>query len=107
KWVADHRKHHTYADEDGDPHSPHLHDEEGWRGMLRGWWHSHTGWLFDERQRGTARRFARDLLDDPVIRFVDRWFLRWVVLSLVLPFALGLALSGGDPVAGLTALLWG
>ena len=23
KWVADHRKHHDFADEDGDPHSPH------------------------------------------------------------------------------------
>ena len=22
-WVADHRKHHTFTDEDGDPHSPH------------------------------------------------------------------------------------
>src|SRR6476619_1007221 len=25
-WVADHRKHHTFADEEGDPHSPHLHE---------------------------------------------------------------------------------
>jgi Fatty-acid desaturase len=23
-WVADHRKHHAYADEEGDPHSPHV-----------------------------------------------------------------------------------
>ena len=23
-WVADHRKHHTFTDQDGDPHSPHL-----------------------------------------------------------------------------------
>ena len=23
KWVADHRKHHDFADEDGDPHTPH------------------------------------------------------------------------------------
>src|SRR3954447_5462608 len=23
-WVADHRKHHTFADEEGDPHSPHV-----------------------------------------------------------------------------------
>ena len=22
-WVADHRKHHTFTDEEGDPHSPH------------------------------------------------------------------------------------
>ncbi|MHB8492566.1 MAG: fatty acid desaturase, partial [Solirubrobacteraceae bacterium] len=24
-WVADHRKHHTFPDEPGDPHSPHVH----------------------------------------------------------------------------------
>ena len=24
EWVANHRKHHTYADEEGDPHSPHV-----------------------------------------------------------------------------------
>src|SRR5579859_1054978 len=23
-WVADHRKHHTFSDREGDPHSPHL-----------------------------------------------------------------------------------
>ena len=23
-WVADHRKHHAFADEEGDPHSPHV-----------------------------------------------------------------------------------
>ena len=23
-WVADHRKHHTYSDQEGDPHSPHV-----------------------------------------------------------------------------------
>src|SRR5437763_12456007 len=26
-WVADHRKHHAFADEDGDPHSPHGHGD--------------------------------------------------------------------------------
>ncbi len=32
-WVADHRKHHAFADEEGDPHSPH-HGHEG--GALHG-----------------------------------------------------------------------
>ncbi len=77
-WVADHRKHHTFTDEDGDPHSPHLHGSEGWRGALKGLWHSHTGWLFDRSKRTEVRRFAPDLLKDPAIRFVDRWFLGWV-----------------------------
>ena len=93
-WVADHRKHHTFADEDGDPHSPHTEGGEGWRGVLHGWWHAHTGWLFERDRPTSARRFAPDLKSDPVIRWVDRRFLWWVLLGLALPFAAGLALSG-------------
>jgi stearoyl-CoA desaturase (Delta-9 desaturase) len=106
-WVADHRKHHTFTDEEGDPHSPHLHAGDGWRGVLAGWWHAHTGWLFDRTERASARRFAADLREDPVIRWVDRRFLGWVLLGLAIPFGLGLALSGGELAAGLTGLLWG
>ena len=35
-WVADHRKHHAHADEEGDPHSPHVGHGSG----LRGLWYS-------------------------------------------------------------------
>ena len=30
-WVADHRKHHAFADHEGDPHSPHVDHGGGWR----------------------------------------------------------------------------
>src|SRR3712207_5136970 len=71
-WVADHRKHHTFTDEPGDPHSPHLHGGDGVRGVIAGWWHAHTGWLFDRAERASARRFARDLREDPVIGRASR-----------------------------------
>jgi stearoyl-CoA desaturase (Delta-9 desaturase) len=106
-WVADHRKHHTFADEDGDPHSPHIPGGHGWRGVARGIWHAHTGWLFERSERASASRYARDLRADPAIRLVDRLFPAWVLLGLALPFAAGLALSGGALDAGLTAFLWG
>jgi hypothetical protein len=35
KWVADHRKHHDFADEDGDPHSPHGAGPQGARCLER------------------------------------------------------------------------
>ena len=105
-WVADHRKHHTFADEKGDPHSPHVGHGGGWRGTFRGLFHAHMGWLFIHTERGAKRRFAGDLMDDPVISFVDRTFLLWAVIGLLVPFALGYAI-GGTLVAGLTALLWG
>ena len=106
-WVADHRKHHAFADEDGDPHSPHTSRGEGWRPALRGIWHSHIGWMLKREQRASARRYAPDLRVDPTIAFIDQLFLVWVLLGLLIPFLAGLILSGGDVSAGLTALLWG
>ena len=104
-WVADHRRHHTFTDEEGDPHSPHTHSGEGWRGVLAGLWHSHMGWLFED-QHSSARRYAPDLRKDPVIRRVDKLFPLWVLLGLVIPFLAGLVLSGGSVLAGLTAFVW-
>ncbi len=105
-WVADHRKHHAFSDQHGDPHSPHVDHGVGWRGALRGLAHAHVGWLFIHSQRGSKERYARDLLKDPVIRFVDRTFVLWAALGLVVPFGLGW-LIGGSLDAGLTGLLWG
>jgi stearoyl-CoA desaturase (delta-9 desaturase) len=107
-WVADHRKHHTFADEDGDPHSPHAGQGAGLHGMLAGLWHAHVGWLFSTQGQASSRRFARDLVEDPTMRRINRSFPVLALASLVLPFLLGLALSGGSLVAGgLSALLWG
>jgi stearoyl-CoA desaturase (delta-9 desaturase) len=105
-WVADHRRHHTFSDEEGDPHSPHVGHGGGLRGTLKGLFHAHVGWLFIHTNRGSRRRYAPDLLKDPVIKFVDRTFFLWVIAGLAVPFGLGVAL-GGTVAAGLTALLWG
>ena len=106
EWVADHRKHHTFTDEDGDPHSPHLHGRSGVRGVLTGMWHSHVGWMVERRLRVPAERYARDLAADPGMTRIHRLFPLWVALGFALPFAAGLAIGGGL-AAGLTALLWG
>jgi stearoyl-CoA desaturase (delta-9 desaturase) len=105
-WVADHRKHHAFSDKHGDPHSPHVDHGAGWKGALKGLWHAHVGWLFIHTHRGSKQRYAPDLLDDPLIRFVDRTFVLWVAAGLVVPFGLGW-LIGGSLTTGLTGLLWG
>ena len=64
-WVADHRKHHAFSDELGDPHSPHVDHGHGWSGALRGLFHAHMGWLFIHTQRGNKERFAPDLHQGP------------------------------------------
>ena len=78
-WVADHRKHHAFADMEGDPHSPHVDHGDGWKGAVKGLLHAHVGWLFLHTQRGKKDRYAPDLIADPTIRFVDRTFVLWVV----------------------------
>jgi stearoyl-CoA desaturase (delta-9 desaturase) len=105
-WVADHRKHHAFSDEEGDPHSPHVGHGKGWRGALTGLMHAHVGWLFIHTHRGAKARYARDLLADPAVRFVDRTFVLWAVGGLAVAFGLGWAI-GGSVIAGLTGLLWG
>ncbi len=81
-WVADHRKHHAHADEEGDPHSPHVGHGDGASGVLRGLWHAHTGWLFSTQGRASARRYAKDLYEDPGMRLISRRFPMLVLLSL-------------------------
>jgi stearoyl-CoA desaturase (delta-9 desaturase) len=105
-WVADHRKHHAFSDEEGDPHSPHVGHGGGIRGTLRGLFHAHLGWLFIHTQRGSKDRFAPDLQKDRVVSFVDRTFLFWAAVGLGIPFGLGVAI-GGTIETGLTGLLWG
>jgi stearoyl-CoA desaturase (delta-9 desaturase) len=105
-WVADHRKHHAFSDREGDPHSPHVGHGGGWRGELRGLVHAHLGWLFIHTHRGARKRYAPDLIGDPVINFIDRTFILWAVLGLAAPFGLGVAI-GGTVTTGLTGLLWG
>jgi stearoyl-CoA desaturase (delta-9 desaturase) len=105
EWVANHRKHHQFSDEPGDPHSPHHHGA-GVGGALRGLLHAHVGWILRGDAASTPERYAKDLLEDPVARLIDRTFLVWLLAGLALPFALGAALTG--TLAGaLSALLWG
>ncbi len=107
-WVADHRKHHTFTDEEGDPHSPHAGPRRGpagdgrrasgtrtWAGCSRP-----TGRHPPNASRATSSRIR-------TMRRINRNFPLIALLSLGLPFVLGFALSGGSLVAGgLSALLW-
>jgi stearoyl-CoA desaturase (delta-9 desaturase) len=105
-WVADHRKHHAHTDEEGDPHSPHVGAGKGLIGAIRGLMHAHVGWLLTEAGRAERAKYARDLVEDRGMRFVDRAFVGWVVLGLLLPAVLGWLITGSYKGA-LTGLLWG
>jgi stearoyl-CoA desaturase (delta-9 desaturase) len=102
-WVADHRRHHAFADREGDPHSP-------WAfgtspiAIVRGFWHAHMGWVFD-RNLTNAERFAPDLLADRDIARVHRQFGLWTAVTLLAPAVLGGLLSW-SLWGAVTAFFW-
>jgi stearoyl-CoA desaturase (delta-9 desaturase) len=103
RWVADHRRHHAYSDEEGDPHSPWRYGTTV-RGLAKGLWHAHIGWLFDVEQTD-QKRFAPDLLADPDIARVSRAFPYLVAVSLLLPAVLG-GLITWSWMGAVTAYFW-
>ena len=84
-WVSDHRKHHQFSDQEGDPHSPHVGFGDGVVDELRGLWHAHTGWLFSAAGRAEQSRYAKDLLRDRGMRVIAKLFLPLVLFSLAAP----------------------
>jgi len=105
-WVSDHRKHHQFSDQEGDPHSPHAGFGSGISGALQGLWHAHSGWLFSESGRADQARYAKDLMRDTGLRVIARLFLPLVLFSLLLPALVGWALIGGW-YGFLAGLFWG
>jgi stearoyl-CoA desaturase (delta-9 desaturase) len=104
EWVSDHRRHHRYSDGELDPHSPHAHGP-GIRGILRGFAHSHMGWLLDAKPKDAAM-YVRDLSASPLIRALDSLYWVWVLLGLVIPGAIALAVTG-TWIGALQGVLWG
>jgi stearoyl-CoA desaturase (delta-9 desaturase) len=104
-WVAHHRRHHAFADEPGDPHSPHLLGGTGRRAALRGLWFAHIAWRFRGDVEVEAFRYAADLLRDRDLRFVSRHFVAITLAGLLLPGLLGFALTGG-PNGAASAIVW-
>ena len=58
EWVAVHRKHHSFTDEEGDPHSP----------LLEGFWSVQLGNIYfyvrESRKKEVVEKYAKDVQDD-------------------------------------------
>jgi sn-2 palmitoyl-lipid 9-desaturase len=82
-WVATHRQHHAYPeDEFKDPYS-----------ARRGFWWSHMLWLFYQKQEyfdpQIYKKYAPDLARNPYYCWLDRYFLLLQIPIAVLLYALG------------------
>jgi stearoyl-CoA desaturase (Delta-9 desaturase) len=105
-WVADHRKHHQFSDVEGDPHSPHVGGGNGFFAAAKNLFHAHVGWLFVHEGRAEIKKYVPDLIAERGMKTINKLFWVWLLISLVVPAAIGFAISGTWQGA-VTALLWG
>jgi stearoyl-CoA desaturase (delta-9 desaturase) len=75
EWVGQHRIHHKYSDTESDPHDSN-----------KGFWWSHMGWMLHKvPAKADIPRYTKDIADDPVYRFLQKFFIPiQVVLGLFL-----------------------
>lgn len=103
-WVGMHRCHHQHSDDHRDPHSPHQHGS-GVSGMLKGFWHAHTGWMFKD-DPANLERYVVDFKDDKVVQSVSRQFGLWLLVGLLVPAVIG-GLWDMSWKGALLGFLWG
>ena len=109
RWVAIHRRHHQFADEQPDPHSP-----------LASFFWAHIGWILVHQPElarlGIYERYAKDILRDRFYVALERYgWLVWInLIQMPLFYAAGFAagwLLGQAPEAaaqtGLSILMFG
>lgn len=90
KWIALHRKHHQFTEQDNDPHSP-----------RKGFFHSYMGWMLwadpEVNTEEFTQKYAKDLCNDKFHYALSKvWFLPSTVLGLSLFYFFGFG-----------AMLWG
>lgn len=86
-WVGLHRHHHLYSDQDVDHHDAN-----------KGFWWSHMEWMFySVPAEKEIPRFTKDIADDPIYQFLDKYF-----FAIQVGFAVLLYLIGGW-----SFLVWG
>lgn len=105
-WVAVHRRHHERSDKPGDPHSPNpALVSQGAFATLRGLWHAHVGWLTNHEYPSPVY-YAPELLRDRTIARINRHYLGWVGLGLVIPTVAG-GLLHATWLGAFQGFLWG
>ncbi len=78
-WVGLHRVHHLHSDQGPDPHDSN-----------QGFWWSHMGWmLVDNPAKAEIPRFTKDIADDRVYLFFQKFFIPIQIVLGVILYLLG------------------
>lgn len=78
-WVTHHRLHHRTSDGVDDPHSP----------LYYGFWYSHMGWFFNQKNSETDLDAAKEFARYPDLVFVNKYHYVFPLLLLGALFLLG------------------
>jgi stearoyl-CoA desaturase (Delta-9 desaturase) len=89
-YVAYHRCHHAFCDQENDPHSPHQYSLTNPLNVLKSLWYTYRGWKYNSNQYDWRSKYAKDLEVEPEIVAIDQAFYWIVFFSFLLPFILGL-----------------
>jgi stearoyl-CoA desaturase (delta-9 desaturase) len=74
-------------------------------GLLRGFWHSHLGWVF-KPDPPNLDRYVKDLQHSRMLRTVSALFPVWVAVGVLLPAVMG-GLITGTWWGALLGFVWG
>ncbi len=78
RWAFEHRCHHAFVDTDRDPYS-----------VIKGFWHAHFLWFFDEPQEIDPKMVA-DLLKKKLLVFQDKYEDCWMLIpNFLVTFLVG------------------
>ncbi len=89
EWVAVHRKHHHFSDEEGDPHSPYL------KGLLNVLFLNAYFYTQEARNKETVAKYTRDYQEDLVDKIPSLrrgWFVGMLLFILMFGWAWGIGL---------------
>ena len=103
-WVADHRRHHRFADQPHDPHSPYVNSDGPINNRFKGWFHSHFGWMFTYAATDT-KFYTPDLLRDPIVMFFSRHYWAVAATGFIIPGVIGWLYGGRDEAV--LCIVWG
>ena len=99
-WVADHRRHHAFANVPGDPYGPTIDGYGRPQEGFKGFWMCHLGWLHDNTHSDLTI-YAKGIADDPLLQFCHRnRYLLSLFSMILLPAAWGLVFGGPEHVIG-------
>jgi stearoyl-CoA desaturase (Delta-9 desaturase) len=93
-WTALHRRHHSFSDRPGDPHSPSPRAWERPIGRWQAFWHGHFRWASDHAVP-LPSRYVPDLLADPLVRRINEHYHACLLAGIALPTAIGALWTGG------------